>query len=89
MKIEKSLVILRSILVIEIVKEPLSDACQQSTIVSRKISSALEGAIGPVEGVPQDLAVFEPGPSILRSDGKQRLDRLRSALRQLADNESS
>jgi len=40
----------------------LGDPCQQSAIVSRQISGALEGAIGPVEGIPQDLAVFEPSP---------------------------
>src|SRR5262252_4668857 len=74
MKREQSLVILRSFLVIEIVKKPVGDPCQQSAIVSRQVCGALEGAIGPIEGVPQDLAVFEPSPSILRSDGKQRLD---------------
>src|SRR5262249_33622823 len=60
--------------------KPLGDLCEQSAIVSRKISGALEGIIGPVEGIPQDLAVFEPSPSILRSDGKQRLDRLCGSL---------
>src|SRR5262249_3948411 len=76
MKREQSLVILRSLLVIEIVKKPVGDPCQQRAIVSRQISGALEGVIRPAEGIPQDLAVFEPSPSILRRDGKQRLDRL-------------
>src|SRR5215831_9974594 len=52
----------------------LSDPCQQTAIVSRQIRGALEGAIGPMVGVLQDCAVFEPCPCIFRSDGKQRFD---------------
>src|SRR5262245_6614961 len=52
----------------------LSDPCQQTAIVSRQIRGAPEGAIGPMVGVLQDCAVFEPCPCIFRSDGKQRFD---------------
>src|SRR5215471_15205469 len=54
----------------------LSHPCQQTAIVSRQIRGALEGAIGPMVGILQDFAVFEPCPCIFRSDGKQRFDRL-------------
>src|SRR5262249_28478708 len=51
-----------------------SDRCQQSAVVSRHICGALEGAVGRLEGIPQNLAVFEPGPGIFRSDGNERFD---------------
>src|SRR5215470_7908640 len=54
----------------------LSHPCQQTAIVSRQIRGALVGAIGPMVGILQDFAVFEPCPCIFRSDGKQRFDRL-------------